>query len=729
MLIELESYFGAIHPALGSVPGFLIRFPFLQALSLGFALGFGALYFVVPENKICKYFYLTLALAVNAYAALDQIAYRVFLSHYVPSMNLGATQLHYFVDSCLAEIDLVTLVNVAVLTGLGVFLTRQLRNPRPLVVAPTWGYWLVHYVLLAIIISSGTETFGLDEPPLLALVRDFSHQPQAVKLRDARLAHEIFQLKYGHFAESEAQAKALADYLRARATRKRAPNLIFVVMESVGAKVLLEESGGFSRELTPFLHSYESHAIVFDSLYGIYPATTRAHQAINTGGFAMTWGGLDDGLECKFVGPTLAGEMHRAGYTTALFSAAALEPERLGTLYKSVASFDKFYDFGLAPYSYQTSHRVHSWGGDEEGVNDEIFEWLDGSGRPGVERPFFLQLLTVSTHHPYATAHSYKHSFDDDTAWNRYRNSVSYTDFALRKLVEGLLSRGLLDDTVIVLTGDHGEAFGQYHAGNVLHGNGLYEENIRNFMVVLDPGFKAGPLLSHRPASSGDLQPTLAALAQARGNTALGQNLFAASFEPRAQYFFKAFPPQKWGLRDGQWKFVGGITDKGAPELYDLAVDPEEGVNLATKYPDRIKIYDQNCARWFAGMTPEYVRRLEGCHRMIESDEGVAEAGRQGPKSLTIGRARSGGTLEGVARANPNEALVAWITWQSYTEFHRIGFHPVARAALNYLYLMSKSLVSAWTSTSCCRLRKVSGTWWSWIITAVPRASCCEAAC
>ncbi|MBI3557870.1 MAG: sulfatase-like hydrolase/transferase [Deltaproteobacteria bacterium] len=718
VVVQLENFFCAVHADTRGTFLFLARLPFFQLENLAVAAGLGAVCFFVAGRRQLELVFLVALTLLNCCVVLDQIAYRLFLAHFTPSMNQGSTRWTVFLDSLLAEVDGVSLFNLALVlfmsVGVAWLLFGARTSPAPARVdwkRQLWSFWLVHYVLVSILLVSGTETFALDHHPVLAWF-GAGHRPGATAgatgLARAPLERALFMPRYGHFEEAGDVTRALASFATARARRKRAPNIIFIVLESVGAKQLLLSRGGFSPEVTPFLHEYESHAVIFDSLYGIYPATTRAHQPLNTGGYAMTWGGFDDAIDCKYVAPTLTSQMHRAGYTTALFSAPVLEAERLSVLYKSVGGFDKYFDFGEAPMYYQQDHRVHSWGGSEDKVGLEILNWLDGPDKPGRERPFFLQFLTISTHHPYGTPRDYAHPFKDDTAANRYRNSLHYTDYVLGKLLGNLAYRGLLDDTLVVLTGDHGEAFGDLHAGNVLHGNRLYDENMRGFLIVLDATFNAGPLRSGRVASSGDVLPTLARLARVGGNTQLGQNLFSPSYEPRTVFFYKSTPPEQWGLRDGQWKFIAGMTDKEKPELYDLSADPDEKVNLAglaglkgpagSRLKPQLESYTQALTEWFAGMTPAYVRRLDGCDMLLESDATAANVWRHGPKSLAVGRfLHQAGeeTFEVLARANPYEQLIAWITWQSYTERHRLSVDWTdPRGAVHsypYIYEMKNS--------------------------------------
>ncbi len=99
----------------------------------------------------------------------------------------------------------------------------------------------------------------------------------------------------------------------------------------------------------------------------------------------------------------------------------------------------------------------------------------------------------------------YEGPFPGNNDWGKYGNVLHYNDHIIGRLVEALRRRERLDNTVIVISGDHGQAFGRRHARNFAHRNFLYEENIRNFLIVLDFARIAGPLIVDRTGFIGDI--------------------------------------------------------------------------------------------------------------------------------------------------------------------------------------------------------------------------------
>src|SRR5262249_29401306 len=123
-----------------------------------------------------------------------------------------------------------------------------------------------------------------------------------------------------------------------------------------------------------------------------------------------------------------------------------------------------------------------SFGIDEPSVVRRILRWID---ELPAGRRFLVRYLPIAGHHPYQTPK--RGPFRGGRDVDRYRNALHYADEALGQLIDGLRSRGLDGDTLFVITGDHGQAFGQ-HDGNFGHTLFLYEENVRVPLLLVAPG-------------------------------------------------------------------------------------------------------------------------------------------------------------------------------------------------------------------------------------------------
>ena len=185
----------------------------------------------------------------------------------------------------------------------------------------------------------------------------------------------------------------------------------------------------------------------------------------------------------------------------------------------------------------------------------------------------------MDAHHPY----------DGEGAGERERwlDELARVDAQIDRLLAGIAAAGLRDRTFVVLTADHGEAFGEH--GTHMHGSTLYEEVVRVPLVVAGPGH--APRRVHAPVSLLDVAPTLLDLfGVATPGTFMGESLvpYLRGQDPTLTrpIAIEARPKQAM-------IFPGGIKairdlDNAVVELYDLRADPRELDNLCDRDVDRL---------------------------------------------------------------------------------------------------------------------------------------------
>jgi len=185
--------------------------------------------------------------------------------------------------------------------------------------------------------------------------------------------------------------------------------------------------------------------------------------------------------------------------------------------------------------------------------------------------------------------------FDDELA-ALYAGEVGYLDQQVGRLLDGLRDRGLLDETIVILTGDHGETFWEH--GDVWnHGLWLYDTTLRVPLIVRLPGADTAGLVIDGPVSTIDVMPTLLELLELSAPEPLeGRSLAAAlagAVAPHRPIFSEAtqpvglpLPDGAWGndplpksVRSGPWKYVFAPY-LGLEELYHVGRDPLERRNL-----------------------------------------------------------------------------------------------------------------------------------------------------
>jgi lipoteichoic acid synthase len=150
--------------------------------------------------------------------------------------------------------------------------------------------------------------------------------------------------------------------------------------------------------------------------------------------------------------------------------------------------------------------------------------------------------------------------------------------------MQDLERRGLAQDTVVAITGDHGEVFGQH--GQRVHSFGIYQENVRVPVVLLHPSLAAGPRRYADVSQQIDLPATLLGMLDVPAHESWqGRDLLHEGALPRA-YFFSTGNEVLLGLREGNLKYHYHVTG-GHEELFDLAADPRESVNVAARHPEK----------------------------------------------------------------------------------------------------------------------------------------------
>jgi len=172
-------------------------------------------------------------------------------------------------------------------------------------------------------------------------------------------------------------------------------------------------------------------------------------------------------------------------------------------------------------------------------------------------------------------------------------------DEALGELLSGLHTRGLDTRTLVVVFGDHGEAFEQ-HPGNIGHTLFINEENVRVPYVIAIPGTRGTPGTArvHRVASLLDTAPTI--LDMLGLPPALEhQGLSLLRPGERMALFYTDYSLGWLGLRDGCFKYLFEIN-AGRSKLFDVCSDPDEAADISSNQPERVRAYRGRVIEWSA---------------------------------------------------------------------------------------------------------------------------------
>ncbi|MFN7951252.1 MAG: sulfatase [bacterium] len=191
----------------------------------------------------------------------------------------------------------------------------------------------------------------------------------------------------------------------------------------------------------------------------------------------------------------------------------------------------------------------------------------------------------------------------------RYDANIRYADHELADLLDHLGKLGVLERAWLVVTSDHGEAFGEH--GRFEHNSTVYEEMVKVPLLVRPPGGAQRATRIGEPVGLVDLAPTVLAWAgQPVPAEMAGRPLPLApgaryAARPRPITLRSASPPVRFGITDGDWKYVRPLDDSAASsiaseELYDLAADPRERTNLAGTRGDVLARFRESAAQELA---------------------------------------------------------------------------------------------------------------------------------
>ncbi len=364
-----------------------------------------------------------------------------------------------------------------------------------------------------------------------------------------------------------------ADDLESLQGIARGRNVVMVSLESTAAQYLSFYAGEYN--LTPNLTALARNAGVFDNAYAVYPESIKGLFSV----LCSTYPAFDSQAEAyeNVPCPSLPARLAAAGYRTGLFHSGRFDYLGMKSVIgnRGYSTLEDAGDIG--------GNHNSSFGVDEPSTVARILSWVDAT--PRGER-FFLTYLPIAGHHPYETPE--RGPFPEREEIGRYRNALLYGDASLGALIAGLRARGLEENTLWIIYGDHGEAFGQ-HEGNYGHTFFVYDENVHVPFVIAAPGLTRGQRRVHRIVSLVDIAPTVLDLLGVTAPTAYqGQSMLDAT--PKMALFFADYSLGMLGVRDGPWKVIYEI-DSGRTRLFNLDRDPRETTDVSLANPERSAVY------------------------------------------------------------------------------------------------------------------------------------------
>jgi arylsulfatase A-like enzyme len=427
-------------------------------------------------------------------------------------------------------------------------------------------------------------------------------------------------------------------WIRGLMTEQNRPNILLIAIDSLRADRL--SSYGYHRLTTPHIDHFATEGVLFEKTYSAHIPTTSAYASMLTGMDCFSTqvvalrhkGGLRPEVN------TMAEIMRDFGYNTTCVGFTGNPSSR---------GFDKYLDYaGWGSWNEGRSPKAQN-------LNDVALPELDRLIDD--EKPFFMMLRHMDPHAPYLPPAPFERMFyhgnetdpsnhsmdpvmsfkpfrdffaswmppgisDKDYIIAQYDGAVAYMDSCIASIFKALEARGVLENTIVVVNGDHGETLYDHECYFDHHGiydNVLHVPLIIRYPAKLPRNVRITGYNQHK-----DLLPTLLELAdlsphEIKWNSDLrfdGASLLpmirgeVASHES-GFYITECTWMRKHGWRSPEWKLMIALEPdfhfKPPIELYNLIEDPEENNNLADVHPDVVAHLRTTMNKWIAKRTAE----------------------------------------------------------------------------------------------------------------------------
>jgi sulfatase-like protein len=426
------------------------------------------------------------------------------------------------------------------------------------------------------------HTFGLERSPLSMLIMSYVREPlRAMRRRDPVPADP--------YCFDQRSPVPVDGFNPLRQADPKHTNLLLVILESIGARSLSPPTP------MPFLDELGRgpRGVRFDNHYTHWAQTMKA-------AFSIWCSELPhpDYPPITYVNPaipcvSLTEALKTAGYDTALLTSADFAFDRQIRFLRH-RQIDYMVDRNDVPG--REGAWENAWGIDERVTTRAVLDWIGRQRRERPERPFFAAYNMAAGHHPYEYPGSPPGQWlDGASEAAAQRATLAFADDRLRELVDGLKRAQLLDSTLIAIVSDHGPGSGRAGMGRIRDAS-IYEGSVHVPLVLSGPQLAAnGPVTL--PTGHIDIAPTLLGLLGIDPpRTMKGRDLTHDS-EPRVIVLATRPPLSQVGIRAGPWKLVHW-AETGVDELFDVAHDPDERVDLSGSHRELAETLEAISARW-----------------------------------------------------------------------------------------------------------------------------------
>ncbi|MFO8057079.1 MAG: sulfatase [bacterium] len=421
-----------------------------------------------------------------------------------------------------------------------------------------------------------------------------------------------------------------------RCSKEKPPNIIFITVDTLRADHL---SGfGYERKTSPYLDSLARQGVVFKGMLSHSSNTAPSMASTFTSLYPDTIGMLSNGEKLSGDVLTMAEILGSNGYQTGCIHTNAYLEKKYG--------FDQGFQFykSLYPDTKIEVQRKRLYRADK--VNRAALEWM--KEREG-DKPYFLYLHYMSTHCPYLPPAPYDIRFDpgfdrtlpdftlvwryiygkdrvkitpeyekiyQETYTDRevldhmvalYDGEIRYFDDQLKKLLAALRERDLLDNTLVVISSDHGEEFKEH--GGLTHGKTVFQEVVHVPLILYFPGRLPEGKEVNTMTRNLDILPTvldiagieppghlegrsLAPLWKKEAATAPETSFAHIEFEGQGTAGMGYAKIEHASVSTNEWRYIRDMLEN-KDMLFDRKEDPADENNLAEEHPEKVKKFSR----------------------------------------------------------------------------------------------------------------------------------------
>jgi len=345
------------------------------------------------------------------------------------------------------------------------------------------------------------------------------------------------------------------------------PNILFVILESTRRDVT-SLPGATGEAKTPNLAALAARGTDVVTARAVFPHTTKSVWSMLCGRLPMMQSTVFENTSAIDV-QCVPRVLDQAGWRTGFFQSA------IGYFEDRPRLVDRLGYADFLSADHITADLLGYLATEDTLLAAPVLAWIDKT-----PEPFFATVLTSATHHPYLLSPAHEDAVKAarrpiDSDRERYDRLVEHADMLIGDLLAGLAARGKLDNTIVIVLGDHGEGFGDH--GIRQHDSNYFEEGLRV------PWVMAGPGIPHRtiatPAVLADLAPTLLAFlgvapTEAATRATIARDVAVAPPD-RVLPFGCFFDMNCRGFVQGTDKVVY-IPETAQAFAFDLAKDPGE---------------------------------------------------------------------------------------------------------------------------------------------------------